>query len=45
MAVYTSWVDRFFAAQQKWIHPIYRPWITLKTMYITTALDLMYCLK
>lgn len=29
----TSWVDRFFAAQQKRIHPIYRPWITLKTMY------------
>ena len=28
-----SWVDRFFAAQQKRIHPMYRPWITLKTMF------------
>lgn len=28
-----SWVDSFFAAQQKRIHPMYRPWITFKTMF------------
>ena len=29
----SSWIDRFFEAQQKRVRPIYRPWITLKTMF------------
>lgn len=29
----SSWVNRFFAAQQKRIHPTYRPWIKFKTMF------------
>jgi hypothetical protein len=33
----SSWVDRFFDAQQKRVHPMYRPWIKLKTLF--TALS------
>lgn len=29
----SSWVDQFFAAQQNRIHPMYRPWIKLKTLF------------
>ena len=29
----SSWVDRFFAAQQRRIHHRYRSWITFKTMF------------
>lgn len=29
----TSWVESFLAAQQKRIHPRYRTWIGLKTMF------------
>lgn len=29
----SSWVDSFFAAQQKRIHPRYRLWITFKNMF------------
>ncbi|MEM9936142.1 MAG: hypothetical protein AAF824_21135 [Bacteroidota bacterium] len=29
----SSWVDSFFAAQQKRIHPMYRPWIQVKTLF------------
>lgn len=29
----TSWVNSFLAAQKKRVHPMYRPWITLKTMF------------
>ena len=29
----TSWVDSFFAAQQKRIHPKYRLWIQVKTLF------------
>lgn len=29
----SSWVDSFFAAQQKRAHPLYRPWIKFKTMF------------
>lgn len=33
----SSWVDRFFDAQRRRIHPLYRPWISLKMMF--TALS------
>ena len=29
----SEWVDRFFAAQQKRVHPMYRPLIKMKTMF------------
>jgi len=29
----SAWVDSFFDAQRKRIHPLYRPWITLKIMF------------
>ena len=29
----TSWVDSFFTAQQKRIHPKYRLWIQIKTLF------------
>lgn len=29
----SEWVDRFFEAQQNRVHPKYRPWIKLKTIY------------
>ena len=29
----SSWVDRFMEAQQNRVHPWYRPWIKLKTMF------------
>lgn len=29
----TSWIDQFFAAQQNRVRPIYRPWITCKTLF------------
>ena len=28
----SSWVNDFFEAQKKRVHPLYRPWITFKTM-------------
>ena len=29
----SSWVNRFYEAQQKRISPLYRPWFTIKTLW------------
>lgn len=36
-----SWVNSFFEAQRKRIHPLYRPWITLKMMFTAFSSKLM----
>lgn len=37
----SSWVTEFFAAQQNRIHPMYRPWIKLKTLFTAFSSKLM----
>lgn len=36
-----SWVNSFFEAQRKRIHPLYRPWISLKMMFAAFSSKLM----
>ena len=37
----SSWVNQFFAAQQKRVHPFYRSWINFKTLFTAFTSKLM----